>query len=42
MSTEITEARALAEALVRIAPTAPRREARPSTGLDPGLAALFQ
>jgi hypothetical protein len=27
---------------VRLAPTVPRREARPSTGLDPGLAALFQ
>jgi Asp/Glu/hydantoin racemase len=38
----VAAAVALAEALVRLAPTVPRREARLSTGLDPGLAALFQ
>lgn len=38
----VAAAVALAEALGRLAPTVPRRATRPSTGLDPGLAALFQ
>lgn len=38
----VTAAVALAETLVRLAPTVPRREPRLATGLDPGLTALFQ
>lgn len=38
----VAAAVALAESLVRLAPTVPRRAARCSTGLDPGLSALFQ
>jgi allantoin racemase len=37
----VTAAVALAEALVRLAPTVPRRPPREPAGLDPGLAALF-
>lgn len=38
----VAAAVALAEALVRLAPVVPRRPARATAGLDPGLAALFE